>query len=597
MRCGRRGLALFHVFHVFLALLVRCAGVRREFFIQENSILVPSSSEYHAYDDSWSVSFKNVDAVDFDLLVFEVCSEEPCPVQLDHMSALVDCAGLIDHFNNSGWHNQYISERVPFSSLCQLIHEKEDELQVLANSVLLDEAGRPWLAVRQPLALEFLNSEHMLGLWTEPWNASDAQTPDRQLVLRVTQVLKLHSAFALHQAVVRVSFAPPRPSSLVLGVQNPCTARGYAAPAFGGVAQHFSGGRERCMWTCRMDLWRQPYNSIPATREQLNASHPDFAALHTKYACAAIPKQWVAVFFGFELDTRMLTTSNAYTQVLYDALDSMAQRIEKTLASQGHAVLVSLAVHDSLYHAVSFREQVREKTETSCMLTQCPSKWFPSALGWNNEHFLYARRSTADAPRVPVFFETVLGFLGVGVDPEQAPPSVRSLADGPFAGPLGDRATTRTRGAGQRRRTMNLHKLQVDGVVLSDDLRALFDNTFRLNMISNLRKVVRAQGDALDSFSATLQISQVEDFDISNVIGFVDPAHARTPPAGDAPAGDAPAGDATAEEYSKSNYVIVVVSIALIITSVVLLVCVLCVREIYGNRRRRHYEAEDDESQ
>jgi hypothetical protein len=34
---------------------------------------------------------------------------------LDHMSALVDCAGLIDHFNNSGWHNQYISERVPFT--------------------------------------------------------------------------------------------------------------------------------------------------------------------------------------------------------------------------------------------------------------------------------------------------------------------------------------------------------------------------------------------------------------------------------------------------------------------------------------------------
>ena len=137
---------------------------------------------------------------------------------------------------------------------------------------------------------------------------------------------------------------------------------------------------------------------------------------------------------------------------------------------------------------------------------------------------------------MPVFFETVLGFLGVGVDTEQARPSVRSLADGPFAGPLGDRATTRMRRAGQRRRTMNLHKLQVDGVVLSDDLRALFDKTFRLNMISNLRKVVRAQGDALDSFSATLQISQVEDFDISNVIGFVDPAHARTPPAGDAPA-------------------------------------------------------------
>jgi hypothetical protein len=587
------------LFDVFLVLVVHCAAVRRDFLIPENSILVPSSSEYHAYDDSWSVNFDNVNSVDFDLLVFEVCSENPCRMQLPHVSTLVDCAGLIEHFNNSGWHNQYISERVPFSSLCQLIHEKEDELQVLANSVLLDEAGRPWLAVRQPLALEFLNSEHMLGLWTEPVNASDAQTPDRQLVLRVTQVLKLHSAFALHQAVVRVSFAPPRQSSLVIGVQNPCTARGYAAPDFGGVTQHFVDGRERCMWTCRMDLWRQPYNSIPPTREQLNSSHPDFAALHTKYACALIPKQWVAVFFGFELDTRMLTTLDAYTQVLYDALDHMAQRLEKNLASQGHTVLVSLAVHDSLYHTVSFRDQVHEKMQTSCMLTQCSNKWFPNALGWNNEHFLYARRSraAADAPRMHVLSETILGFLGFKVDAEQERTSAWSPVDRLFTDTLGDRAKTGKRGTGHRRRTMTLHKLQVDGVLLSDDLRALFDHTFRLNMISNLRNLVREEGIALSSFSETLQVSEVEDFDISNVIGFIDPARAQTPPVRDATAGDATAGDATVQNSVHQRHAIVIVSIMLIFTSAIFFVCRYCARNVYENRRRRYNETEYEDSE
>ena len=568
---------------VIMALLVQCAAVRRDFFMKENSIVVPSKSEYHAYDDSWSVSFENVNAVDFDLLIFEVCRQHPCPVKMDHMSALVDCAGLLDHFNtsrSSAWHNQFISKLVPFSSLCQLMHEKEDELQLLINSVLLDDVGSPWLTVRQPLALQFLNSEHMLGLWTEPVNASgavnasDTRTPDRQLVVRVTQVLKLHSAFALHQAVVRVLFAVPVPSSLVFGVTNPCTARGFTAPEFGGVSLHFADGRDRCMWSCRVDLWQQPYNSVPATPSQLNSSHPDFAALHTKYACVAIPKEWVAVFFGFELDTHMLTTSDAYTQVLYDALDDMAQRLQQILSSHGHTVLVSLAVHDSLYHTVSFRDQVRQKISTSCMLTQCSATWFPDAVGWNNEHFLYARRSTAHTP----LYESLLRFMGVAVDSSYT--GLSDLAHRPFAGRL-----AAERGTAQRRRTMNLHKLQVDGVVLSDDLRALYDSTFRINMVSNLRTVVREQGDALDSFSATLQISQVEDFDISNVIGFADPAHVQRPPA---------AGDmeepVRPEPYSESSHMIVVVAIALIIASVMCLVCMLFVKEIVGNRRRRHYE-------
>ena len=113
-------------------------------------------------------------------------------------------------------------------------------------------------------------------------------------------------------------------------------------------------------------------------------------------------------------------TSHEYTQILYDALDSMARSIEKRLATQGGTVLVSLGVHDSLYHKVSFRDQLREKSETACLLTQCHSKWFPSADGWNNEHFVYARRTFEGEANTPgsfmdsIFSERFLGgnFLG-----------------------------------------------------------------------------------------------------------------------------------------------------------------------------------------
>jgi hypothetical protein len=582
---------------LFLAMFITC-GVHGSFFIQENGVLVPSSSEYHAYDDSWSVNFNNVDAVDFDILVFEVCSQQPCPSQFDEVSELLDCAGLIDHFNDSTWYNQYVSERISLHGICQSIHDRNDELQIGANNVLLDGDGRPWLNVRQPLALEFMNDEHMLELWTRRVNASDGAMETsrlvREIVVRVTQVLKLQRVFALHKSVMRVFFAAPEQSSITFGVQNPCSARGYAAPDFGAVAQRFLDGRERCMWTCRMDLWRQPYNSIPATRQQLNSSHPDFAALDPKYACAVLPKQWVAVFFGFELDTRMLATSHEYTQVLYDALDSMARSIEKRLAKPGRTVLVSLGVHDSLYHTVSFREQLREKSETACLLAQCHSKWFPSAYGWNNEHFVYARRTfeSAVSGSLTDFSDQVLGFLGFNFRLGDGAEPLQSLVAGPFVAPLANELDARPRTLHRhgprvtslRRRTMHLNKLQVDGVVISDDVLALFDSAYRLNMISNLRKEVRAQGDVLDSFSPTMQISQVEDFDISNVLGFVDPE--QNPQKTHTPQ------DATVVSYSDSNYLIVVVSISLIITSVLLLVCGSFVREVLEKRERRHRETQ-----
>jgi hypothetical protein len=585
---------------IFLALFIAC-GVHGSFFIQENGVLVPSSSEYHAYDDSWSVNFNNVDAVDFDIIVFEVCTEQSCPPQFDEVSELLDCAGLIDHFNDSTWYNQYISEQISLHGICQSIHDRSDGLQIGANAVLLHGDGLPWLSVRQPLALEFLNDEHMLELWTRRVNASDGSMETsrlvREIVVRVTQVLKLQRVFALHQSVMRIFFAAPEQSSITFGVQNPCSARGYAAPDFGGVAQRFLDGRERCMWTCRMDMWRQPYNSIPATRQQLNSSHPDFAALDPKYACAVLPKQWVAVFFGFELDTRMLPTSHEYTQVLYDALDSMARSIEKRLATQGGTVLVSLGVHDSLYHTVSFRDQLREKSETACLLTQCHSKWFPSADGWNNEHFVYARRTLEGAENTPgsfvdsIFSERFLGvnFLGFNFGLSDAVEPAHGLVDGPSVAPLASEEHIRPRtlrrkaprATSLRRRTMHMNKLQVDGVVLSDDVLALFDSAYRQKIISNLRNVVRTQGDVLNSFSPMLQISQVEDFDISNVLGFVDPENNPLKKHG------------TEVSYSDSNYLIVVVSISLIITSVLLLVCVSFMREVLEKRERRHYETQD----
>jgi hypothetical protein len=101
---------------------------------------------------------------------------------------------LIDHFNDSTWYNQYVSERISLHGICESIHDRSDELQIGANTVLLHGDGRPWLNVRQPLALEFLNDEDMLELWTRRVNVSDRPMETsrlvREIVVRVMQVLR-----------------------------------------------------------------------------------------------------------------------------------------------------------------------------------------------------------------------------------------------------------------------------------------------------------------------------------------------------------------------------------------------------------------------
>jgi hypothetical protein len=200
----------------FLKCLACVLNTHGSFVIQENSVLIPSSSDYHAYDNSWSVIFDNVDAVDFDVLIFEVCEEQPCPLQLEKFSELVDCDGLTQHFNESAWHNHHISRQIQSSStiLCNDMHGNPDEVQIISNVIIRDEGGRPLVSLRQPLALEILNDESMLSAWGNQINATDigidTSRPVYEMVLRVTQVLNLSVVYTRSRTLVGVPRAPRR---------------------------------------------------------------------------------------------------------------------------------------------------------------------------------------------------------------------------------------------------------------------------------------------------------------------------------------------------------------------------------------------------
>jgi hypothetical protein len=165
--------------------------------------------------------------VGVDILIVEVCRGQPCPVQLEVFSGLVDCDALVRTFNDSAWYNQYISSQIASSSslLCNNMHSGPDEVQMEANVILQDSDGRPWVILRQPLALEVVNDQDLLSRWGHEINSTDVgintSRPVYEIVLRITQVLKLPRVFALHQSLVRVVVVTLTPSSMIFSVQNP----------------------------------------------------------------------------------------------------------------------------------------------------------------------------------------------------------------------------------------------------------------------------------------------------------------------------------------------------------------------------------------
>jgi hypothetical protein len=463
------------------------------------------------------------------------------------------------------WFNQYVSNQIEVSPelFCDKMHAMPDSVQIDSNVVMKDVMGRASMTIRQPLSLQIVNDPDMLQLVGREVNATEeglnTTRPVFEIMLRITQVLKLQRLFAYHQSLVRVVVVTPTVSSITFSIQNPCTARGYTAPEFGAVSLKQIEQRERCMWTCRIDLLRQPYNSIPPTVEQLNESRPEYAVLDTKYACRALPQHWVAIYFGFEIHTHMIATSSEYTQILYDALDRMARAIETDFEKHDMEVIVALSVHNSIYHPVRFREQLQTHAEATCMLTQCENTWFPDIKGWTNQHFVYA-----EARRRPVRVDQHSELHGSGAGAHARRASVPAT--------------------GLRRRTMGMHTLFVDGVMIGKTLEVLVEDADRLQVISYLRDSVYDMGEMMVLFSNTLQISSVEDFDIAGVVGFVAP-NALPPPRN-------PPNKST---YWIPNYIVIIISISLIVSGVMVLVCVLCVREVIAKRRRRREEHEDFE--
>ena len=381
----------------------------------DEGVLQVARTDFHAHENAWSVSFGDLPGHAFDLLVFELCRSH-CSLVPEGTSRPQSCTSLAQSFQEPGWHNEYMASAGNGSArLCADMHTAPRQVQVAASHVLSDETGRALALVRAPLVLVLYNEDALVKRWM-----SQEQQDLLGVSVCVSYVTSLRTHFVLRRSVLRVQVRRPVRDVLTFGVLNPCTAAGFSAPELGSVTGVRTNGRLRCVWHCRADSIRVPYNAPPPTREQLNVSHAEYAQLRIKYACMQPPSAWTATVFVFSLETVSLPVESGVAQSLLNALDSMAETLRQRLLASGEGIVL-LSVLNEFSHPVPFDEWTR-----NLRVSQCASNALSCSASSDlvNPRFLYGRRlldATLDIVRVQgVLVAPLLPEASISSPAEQA---------------------------------------------------------------------------------------------------------------------------------------------------------------------------------
>lgn len=355
-----------------------------------------TGAEFHAYENAWSVTFEVPDANS--VLMFALC-HEPCPAVSSHYRQL-ECSQMLSIVGDPQWHNEYMATHVADGQmLCEAIRSSPELVKAGITNVLSDSAGGALVRVRPPHTLVIFNEQEVMDTWMKPVGE------EISFSFRATQLDVVAQDFGVRHFVHTVRLLSStqrndlRQGGLTFALGNGCTAIGLSAPDFGSVRGVSVGGRLRCVWECRGDMLRQPYNSEPPTVQQLNVSHQEYALLPVKYACLELPSAWVAVVFGFIVETSLTASDIGYAQALFDAVDRLALVVGREIASAGIVGIMIFSITDSVYHT-SFADRIGELQAAACTVANVPdSTCTDGASTVTNPDYVYSRRllSTSEA--------------------------------------------------------------------------------------------------------------------------------------------------------------------------------------------------------
>jgi hypothetical protein len=391
----------------FILLLFKCwvfSQYTSNYLIEANEKFEVLGATYHAFENAWSISL-NIPPLQ-STLVFGVC-REPCP----HLSTeyqIHSCMSMLSIVKDFNWYNDYFSSStMDNESICENLRIS-NTIQGQIDKVLSDRSGAALIRFRHPNSLVIFYEQEVVTNWM---SATDNMFG---LTFRATQIEVLGPNFGIRHFIQHVLLLNATQRSdfmnggLTFMLRNSCTAKGFSAPEFANVHGVSEAGRVRCVWECRADMLKTPYNSAPPTVQQLNTSSSEYALLDEKYACIKIPEIYVAVIFGFTVDTAFAPSDIGYEQALFDAIDRLSYKVKSELFEAGLDGIMVFSLKETLYHK-SFADRLQQLQRATCLLANIPSlecDKFSNTV--QNPNYVYRRRLLST--------ETVIEGLFISAD-------------------------------------------------------------------------------------------------------------------------------------------------------------------------------------
>ena len=379
--------------YLILFFLVERSVTQDAFSIDASEPMVITSAEFRAYENAWYVTFDVANANV--LLVFALCKQQ-CSVfsPISSHFHILTCAEILTVLKEPQWHNHYIAQNIANNTLCDKMRFDATGVQKGASNILNDNADGALVRLRLPNTLILFNDKELVDHWMTVVNASHSGE-ELYTSLRSTEIEIVGENFGVRHFFHHVRLLPHtdlKQGAITFALLNRCTAAGLSAPEFGIVRSIKVAGRLRCVWDCRGDMLRQPYNSEPPTREQLNKSSSEYSLLSEKYACVALPSSYVASVFGFTVETNLSTSDIGYAQSVFDAVDKLSVAVNEEMRAQGITGIMIFSIKNSAYHT-SFADRLASVQQSACAVADIEtSECGENSQSVTNPDYVYRRR-------------------------------------------------------------------------------------------------------------------------------------------------------------------------------------------------------------
>lgn len=292
--------------------------------IQEDIPLGSTSVTYKPFRDAWVVSFdiSTSTALRYTLAIPQICTSSCHVASLNYMG--LNCAEVNNLLLDPAWFNEMAVSDIGEKTQCPRSFANWNEAQYLLGAVNL----RSTIYMTMPTALTIHNDFTFLSTFdANGRNSTSWAITFRIIFLTAIEVGNVHR-FSVRLYVGTVILTKPLASMATLAVTNACRMLGLLAPPNSHLKMHVGADKQPvCMWDCRIDAMRSPWNLYPKTREEIK-SVKDIGV------CRPLTKYFTAVEFMFIIDTAMIS-SNAerLNSLFFDELNMFTAFLEVAMTS------------------------------------------------------------------------------------------------------------------------------------------------------------------------------------------------------------------------------------------------------------------------